>query len=196
MSSFPSLVSLPTEVLDSIVILIRRPKHLLSIALTHSVLYRIIIPRHLYRRIIDLMSNRRMWNRVKRTPDHGESARCLSVISVLGQQSLDQLWDPNSTSLTEAIRGMPQLKSLAVQFQILGIDSRTKAFDQAFWEMVGRVCLGLEALHYAGGWSCVQCHDAILGNSANRWSVGSLPRKQPTILCSFCSWNSSGLWPT
>lgn len=197
MSSSPSLPALPLEVLDSIVTFIRRPKHLIYLALTHSVLYRIIVPRHLYRRIIDWIHRRNVWNRVKEDPDRGRSVRYLTICSPPGPEAIGHptLSDPLGACLMEAIRGMPQLKSLAIYSPFFQIDSRTKAFDAAFWEMVGQVCLGLEELYYQGGWSCLHCRDAIFSNSANQWSVGEFIRRYTAIMNSFYCWNSFGLCP-
>lgn len=80
MPSPMTLVTLPTEILDDVTVFIQRPQHLLHLALTNSLFYRVVIPRHLYRRLKDSAPcNTGLWTHIIEDAERGKSVRYLNV---------------------------------------------------------------------------------------------------------------------
>lgn len=80
MPSPMALDTLPAEILDDVTIFIQRPQHLLHLALTNSLFYRVVIPRHLYRRLEDSgPCDTRLWSHIIEDAERGKSVRYLNA---------------------------------------------------------------------------------------------------------------------
>ncbi|KIO30453.1 hypothetical protein M407DRAFT_20513 [Tulasnella calospora MUT 4182] len=181
-----NLIALPSEILDLVASQMRKKKHLLNLALTHTILCDIVIPRHLYRQISVYGRNSARWSHLLADPQRLRSIRNLRIIShttyqVSGHLVLTKGGEP----LYKAITEMPGLKQLAVCHQPNPAKFQSKAFDEMLWGTVIRVCLAMEDFCFSGGWNCLYCYETAFGKSeSNIWFLGSLESVDLELRCS------------